>query len=510
MFRSRMWGIGWNPSSAAELATRRGRGSHSLAEKVCAAGLTSVPGRTARLKAIYLLQIAAEIEHALMAQYLYAAYSIDEQFAEGRDDRLLAVVNRWKRDIRLIARQEMAHLITVQNLLISLGADIYVNRENNFLLHPDAYPFPVRFEPLSVKSLAKYVVTESPELSEIHSKSDKRVLEQAMKMVKTDLKMKINRVGVVYLTLYWLFQKSDSSEGRWQMRPSLASCMESAGLLGVHLQDRDFVSLRSFKDFEATAQEWGVFEKEMKVSETNPRQRALAAIDWIMAQGEGPIGMENDAGRAGNLSHFKRFLRIFEEFKSHESSYREAILPVPLNPFVSDRRHVGAPHGIRNSITEPESRLWAQLFNLRYQMLLVDILLALTANRRQESDLRRKLVGWAVQEMKYLGIVGQILPTRRRHTGSRTVSGAPFETIEMPLDAAKRWDLQRVLMKGSQHLTKRLRQVTEQAPDVQEVLESMRKFDAGRRGFVEAKSTVPGKYDWVSGRVTRKTRAEEA
>jgi predicted butyrate kinase (DUF1464 family) len=33
--------------------------------------LPSIPWRTARLKAIYLLQIAAEVEHALMAQCLY-------------------------------------------------------------------------------------------------------------------------------------------------------------------------------------------------------------------------------------------------------------------------------------------------------------------------------------------------------------------------------------------------------------------------------------------------------
>jgi hypothetical protein len=147
MFRSRVWGIGWNPSGVSRRLVQRPR---SFAEKICGAGLTSVPGRTARLKAIYLLQIAAEIEHALMVQYLYAAYSIDDQFAEGRNDRLLSIVNRWKRDLRIVARQEMAHLITVQNLLMAVGADIYVNRENNFLLHPDAYPFPVRFEPLSL------------------------------------------------------------------------------------------------------------------------------------------------------------------------------------------------------------------------------------------------------------------------------------------------------------------------------------------------------------------------
>src|SRR5215472_16808322 len=90
----------------------------------------SIPGRTAHLKAVYLLQIAAEVEHALMAQYLYAAYSLDETFNQGDGSETTQIVDRWKRDLRVIARQEMAHFITVQNLLISLGAEVDVNREN--------------------------------------------------------------------------------------------------------------------------------------------------------------------------------------------------------------------------------------------------------------------------------------------------------------------------------------------------------------------------------------------
>src|SRR5215467_9633356 len=126
----------------------------------------SIPGRTARLKAINLLQIAAEVEHALMAQYLYAAYSLDEAFAQGEGETT-SKIDRWKRDIRAIARQEMAHFITVQNLLIALGAEVYVNRENNFSEHQDQYPFPVRLERFGLDPLARYVATESPILDEV-------------------------------------------------------------------------------------------------------------------------------------------------------------------------------------------------------------------------------------------------------------------------------------------------------------------------------------------------------
>ena len=52
----------------------------------------------------------------------------------------------------------MAHLITVQNLLIALGKPVDLNRED-FPLHPDLYPFPAALEPVSLVSLAKYITS---------------------------------------------------------------------------------------------------------------------------------------------------------------------------------------------------------------------------------------------------------------------------------------------------------------------------------------------------------------
>jgi Ferritin-like len=511
MFKSRMWGIGWNPSTTLPQETKRhisrARTSRTLAEKACKVGLPSIPGRTARLKAIYLLQIAAEIEHALMVQYLYAAYAIDERFAEGRDDELLATIMRWKRDIRAVARQEMAHLITVQNLLIALGADADLNRENNFLLHPDEYPFPVCFEPLSLRSLAKYVATESPELEEVSGVRDRKALLRVLTKVKAESKTKINRVGVIYMTLYWLFLKSDKSAGPCKELSSIAPCMERAGLRGMHLQDQDFVTLREFADFEATPSEWHVFESGMKVSETDARSRALSAIHWIMAQGEGPVGAKVPEKQAGNASHFKKFLTIFEEFSKHSSRLSRAIQCVPVNPNSSDHRRGDTPRGSRNFITEPQAKMWAQLFNLRYQMLLIDILLALSTNRRTCENHRQTLIDWAVlNEMGFLRLIGEKLPTMPRHPGSHVYAGAPFETIEMPADAAKRWDLHRVLMLRAKNLMARLRKIVADETDAHNLLQKMTEFDASRLSLVIEKSTVPRKFHWRAGKVSHDTR----
>src|SRR5712692_6169936 len=62
---------------------------------------------------VMLLHVGAEIEHALMVEYLYAAYSLggDQVPAAHRD-----TVRSWRDSIITVAREEMGHLLTVQNL----------------------------------------------------------------------------------------------------------------------------------------------------------------------------------------------------------------------------------------------------------------------------------------------------------------------------------------------------------------------------------------------------------
>ena len=81
--------------------------------------LSVPPEFNGRDYAIFLLRIAAEVEHSLMAQYLFAAYTLGGPDVPGdvEDD-----VRAWQETILGIAKEEMGHLITVQNLLTVLGA----------------------------------------------------------------------------------------------------------------------------------------------------------------------------------------------------------------------------------------------------------------------------------------------------------------------------------------------------------------------------------------------------
>src|SRR5436305_10404303 len=62
-------------------------------------------------KARLLLETAAEVEHALLVQYLYAAFALDTGLPDAaqRD-----AVTDWSGTLHAIARQEMGHLMTVQ------------------------------------------------------------------------------------------------------------------------------------------------------------------------------------------------------------------------------------------------------------------------------------------------------------------------------------------------------------------------------------------------------------
>jgi hypothetical protein len=496
---SRMWGVSWRRPDKA-VVTRKRKGAEvteeDWREKLLKTGLPSIPGRTARLKAIYLLQIAAEVEHALMVQYLYAAYSLDEAFNQADGSETTQIVDRWKRDFRLVAREEMAHFVTVQNLLMSLGSEVYVGRENNFSDHPDAYPFPVRFEKFGLNSLARYVATEAPAEEEIPDPKTRSQLESVLKQADENSKSKVNRVGVLYAALYWLFLESDDARGAWQMPQSVKACMQWSGLAGVHMKDSDFVSLEEYREFAANSDEWEVYEDSLHVDDTDPRSRALKAIHWIMLQGEGPSGSDCDLIH----SHFCRFLRIYEDLKANPG-LAGAARSVPLSPVVLDSHRTEPVDSEAEPITHPASKLWAKLFNVRYQMLLLDVLLALSTSRKRDPGLRRKLTTWAARyEMEFLKQIGQLLPNLPRHRHSTQLrSGAPFETVPFPADNTKRWDQQRVLIEGSLELVRKLKAKISPHDQRFSLLQAIESFDLGRKRPVADRATASGDYFWKEG-----------
>jgi hypothetical protein len=79
---------------------------------------------------IYMLCQAAELEHGIMVQYLFAAFSLKQHADEGLAPEELETVTRWRRTIAHVATEEMLHLALVQNVLCAIGAAPHLTRPN--------------------------------------------------------------------------------------------------------------------------------------------------------------------------------------------------------------------------------------------------------------------------------------------------------------------------------------------------------------------------------------------
>ena len=91
---------------------------------------------------IYMLYEAAELEHGIMCQYLFAAFSLKQREDEGLTADELAAVVRWRSAIAHVATEEMLHLALVQNLLSAIGSAPHLSRPN--------LPAPARHYPAGV------------------------------------------------------------------------------------------------------------------------------------------------------------------------------------------------------------------------------------------------------------------------------------------------------------------------------------------------------------------------
>jgi Ferritin-like len=392
--------------------------------RICQLGLP--PNNTKkdpRAFAIFLLCAGAEVEHSLLVQYLYAAYSVNERTDEKENNPVL----KWKTVLRLIAREEMAHLVTVQNLLLTLGADLHLNRTP---VHrtPSNLPLPYKLQPLSVESLRKYVLFESPTPDQMNPGEIGAVDEIHAASPGASV---IFRVGSIYAAIYWLFMKSNKPDGDWPFGPGVERCFTHEYGKEFHLEDSDFVSAEEYRDRAADPKEWGIFESSTHVDGAWPRETALSSLRWLMSQGEGPNAIEE--------SHFHHFLRIYEEFIDLGSSAKSRIFHVPENPRVRGAKGGGGRgQEVGTLIKNPRSKLWGELFNARYQLMLLNILESLSASRSKNAAKRENLAIWAVAEMDFVKRIGQLLPFMFLDRSDAKRAGAPFQAVALPTGAIER------------------------------------------------------------------------
>ena len=113
---------------------------------------------------IYMLCEAAELEHGIMCQYLFAAFSLKQREDEGLTAGELAAVDRWRKNISHVATEEMLHLALVHNLLSAIGAAPHFGRPN---LPAPAHHYPagvnLTLVPFGEQALQHFIFLERPE-----------------------------------------------------------------------------------------------------------------------------------------------------------------------------------------------------------------------------------------------------------------------------------------------------------------------------------------------------------
>ena len=423
------------PTSLAETHRARAFEDFTAAEELQSVGHDSE--LTAHDEAVFLLHTAAEVEHSLMVQYLYAAYSLGgAQVPEDKKE----LVNSWRREILKIAKEEMGHLASVQNLLHLVGGALNLERED-FPFRNELYPFRFRLEPLTKDSLAKYVFAEMPpnltgdDIEEIKRRANRANMENP-----------VNHVGLLFKALVELFERKNA--------------------------DGTFALTDLLKESETyqAGSEWTAGNTNFVLDKVKTRDEAITLIKDIAEQGEGITKTEDL-----QHSHYLRFRAIYDAFPEAGDWQPSQKLPSNPNTTSTPDPDESMEEDLKGGrIINRNTLLWAQLLNIRYRMLLVDILhaLHLRSNVSPHKENRTLLLTWIFQEMRTnISKLSKILITLPQHEGGDfSPAGPPFElpySLSLPAEERNRWRLHRDMISASKMLTQRI--LNEAEPNVEQI-----------------------------------------
>ena len=421
---------------------------------------------------IMLLHVGSELEHGLMIQYLYAAYSLGGEGVPPEDQLM---VRQWQDAILTVAREEMGHLLTVQNLLCLVGGPVSFNREE-FPWDTPFYPFPFRLEPLSKTSLADYIFAEMPEnfaylekhyADSVGGTDAKHFVKHDIPFIKKTVRKYVEEcdarpVGAVYHLILAIISDPaliPDSEFRAETYPLQASWDDWGRSYGPKPTAPSGADAK-FDNHKAN----------IIIERAATRTEALYALREILGQGEAAdlktrkpkrIGKNSIPAPDGEFSHFERFVEIFQEFEKKGISKKwNPVRDVPVNPTTvpatgdpDPRRAVFHP----TRITAKASLKWANLFNVRYRMLLTYLTHTFRLARvvpPDEPNTRGAVMAKIFGEMYNIKTIAGIvvcMPLTDKLDDPRR-AGPPFQmpyTIELPLDEIDCWQMHRDIVLSS-------------------------------------------------------------
>ncbi len=287
---------------------------------------------------IYTLGKAAELEHLVMLQYLFAAFSLKQNVNEGLSTETLGAVQRWRKTLLSIAEQEMLHLALVQNLLTAVGAAPRLARPN-FPMPAYSYPAGVRIEllPFGEAALRHFAFLERPDGMDIEDAEGFEAIARAVALPH-DEKDEIVPHLQEFDTIGQLYRS---------IQAGLAYLAERLG------PDRLFIGPANAQ----ATEEHFRWAELVAVTDLSSAQRA---IDTIVEQGEGARGEWRDA-------HFGRLLGILDEYLEIKGADPEF---EPARPVVAANVRQQATGVVVPLISDPGTTRCMDLLNVSYEVLL--------------------------------------------------------------------------------------------------------------------------------------------
>lgn len=285
----------------------------------------------------YLLAEAAQVEHLIMCQYLYASFSLKGEPEDGLTEEQAAAVARWRELLTGIAIEEMLHLALVFNVMTSIGAAPIVSRPN-FPRASEDLPGGVQFKllPFGTDALTHFLYLERPEGMErvdaagfVPAVPPREPIESGEAIPRSQ---EFRTVGHLY-------------RGIEDGLAALSARMGERALFVGPLRAQATPELFRWPQLIAV----------------RDLASATAAINEIIEQGEGARGDWRDA-------HYGRFLGIWEEYTKltdADPAFKPAH-PV-IAAFTRQPYDVDEPQPL---ITDPLTHAVAEVFNLGYETLL--------------------------------------------------------------------------------------------------------------------------------------------
>jgi len=344
-----------------------------------------------------VLSEASTLEHMIMCEYLFAAFSLKRSESEGLASELLEKVRNWEGVITTVAIQEMTHLALVNNLLVSIGSSPYFMHSN--FPQPSRYFSPniqLALVPFGEQALRHFLYLERPEGMSIEGVPGFEVLGD---LNPAELKGGIVPTQQYFSTVGNLYRGIQKGFG---------------DLVSKHGEDRVFIGAGRTQ---ATEARFGL----PVLLEVKDLESANRAIEGIVEMGEGARGDWSNA-------HFGMFLRVFKEFmdvKKARPDFR------PTRPVVA--AYSRPPIGTEDVtvITDHFTARVADLFNATYGLAIQTLSRYYVHDSEYGEELQALAdvaVGTMSMGIKPLGVLLTSLPVGNRLPG---VNAGPSFELQM-------------------------------------------------------------------------------